>query len=76
MKNITLIILIIFLASCKNNVLTNIAKTDIDIITEIHVNNAKENIEDLIIKLYKLNPIYLRYNKGVKYLDPYLAQLP
>lgn len=63
MKNITLIILIIFLASCKNNVLTNIAKTDIDIITEIHVNNAKENIEDLIIKLYKLNPIYLRKNE-------------
>lgn len=63
MKNITLIILIIFLASCKNNVLTNIAKTDIDIITEIHVSNAKENIEDLIIKLYKLNPIYLRKNE-------------
>lgn len=63
MKNITLIILIIFLASCKNNLLTNIAKTDIDIITEIHVNNAKENIEDLIIKLYKLNPIYLRKNE-------------
>lgn len=63
MKNITLIILIIFLASCKNNVLTNIAKTDIDIITEIHVNNAKENIEDLIIKLYKLNPIYIRKNE-------------
>lgn len=63
MKNITLIILIIFLASCKNNLLTNIAKTDIDIITEIHVNNAKENIEDLIIKLYKLNPIYIRKNE-------------
>tara|TARA_A100000164_G_scaffold119200_1_gene105211 strand:+ start:1001 stop:1672 length:672 start_codon:yes stop_codon:yes gene_type:complete len=63
MKNITLIILIIFLASCKNNVLTNIAKTDIDIITEIHVSNAKENIEDLIIKLYKLNPIYIRKNE-------------
>ena len=63
MKNITLIILIIFLASCKNNLLTNIAKTDIDIITEIHVSNAKENIEDLIIKLYKLNPIYLRKNE-------------
>ena len=63
MKNITLIILIIFLASCKNNVLTNIAKTDIDIITEIHVNNAKENSEDLIIKLYKLNPIYIRKNE-------------
>ena len=63
MKNITLIILIIFLASCKNNLLTNIAKTDIDIITEIHVSNAKENIEDLIIKLYKLNPIYIRKNE-------------
>ena len=52
----------IFLTSCQNNLLTNIAKSDIDIVTEIHVNNAKENVEDLIIKLYKINPIYIDKN--------------
>jgi hypothetical protein len=52
MKKI-LIIISSLLISCQNNVFTNIAKTDIDIVTEIHVINAKENIEDLIIKLYK-----------------------
>ena len=52
----------IFLTSCQNNLLTNIAKSDIDIVTEIHVNNAKEHVEDLIIKLYKINPIYIDKN--------------
>ena len=40
----------IFLTSCQNNLLTNIAKSDIDIVTEIHVNNAKENEERRIRK--------------------------
>ena len=44
--------------------MTNIAKSDIDIITEIHANNAKEYIEDLIIKLYKINPVYLNKNQN------------
>ena len=62
MKKILIIIPIIFLTSCQNNILSNIAKTDIDIISEIHVNNANGYIEDLIIKLYKINPIYIRKN--------------
>ena len=64
MKKLIIIVFIrITLPSCKNNVLTNIAKSDIDIITEIHANNEKEYIEDLIIKLYKINPIYLNKNQ-------------
>ena len=43
MKKIFLIIISSLLISCQNNVFTNIAKTDIDIVTEIHVINAKEN---------------------------------
>ena len=62
-KLIIIVFILITLPSCKNNVLTNIAKSDIDIITEIHANNAKEYIEDLIIKLYKINPIYLNNNQ-------------
>ena len=63
MKKYTLIFILIFLSSCQNNLLSSIAKTDIDIVTEIHVNNAKSYIEDLIIKLYKINPVYLNKNK-------------
>jgi len=63
MKKILIIIPIIFLTSCQNNILSNIAKTDIDIISEIHVNNANGYIEDLVIKLYKINPIYIRKNE-------------
>ena len=63
MKKIILILSISLLTSCQNNMLTNIAKSDIDIVTEIHVNNAKEYIEELIIKLYKINPIYLQKNE-------------
>ena len=63
MKKILIIISIILLTSCQNNILSNIAKTDIDIISEIHVNNANGYIEDLIIKLYKINPIYINKNE-------------
>ena len=63
-KLIIIIFILITLPSCKNNVLTNIAKSDIDIITEIHSNNAKEYIEDLIIKLYKINPVYIHKNQN------------
>ena len=61
-KIITLLVLATFLTSCQKNIFTNITKTDIDIVSEIHVINAKEYIEELIIKLYKLNPIYIQKN--------------
>lgn len=65
MKTLIIIVLIslTFLASCQNNTFSSIAKTDIDIVTEIHAINAKEHVEDLIIKLYKLNPIYITRNQ-------------
>ena len=64
MNKLSLLILIIFLTSCQNNILKNIAKTDIDIITEIHAANAKDYLEDLVIKLYKLNPVYIKKNES------------
>ena len=64
MNKILIIISIILLTSCQNNILKNIAKTDIDIITEIQVVIAKSHIEDLIIKLYKLNPVYIKKNQN------------
>ena len=64
MNKILILIPIILLTSCQNNILKNIAKTDIDLITEIHAVNAKSHIEDLIIKLYKLNPIYIKKNEN------------
>ena len=64
MNKILILISIIILPSCQNNILKNIAKTDIDIITEIHVVNAKSHIEDLIIKLYKLTPVYIKKNQN------------
>lgn len=63
MKKLLIILSILILTSCQKNVLTNITKTDIDIVTEIHINNAKGYIEDLIIKLYKMNPIFISKNK-------------
>ena len=64
MNKILILISIILLTSCQNNILKNIAKTDINLITEIHVVNAKSHIEDLIIKLYKLNPVYIKKNQN------------
>ena len=62
-KIITLLVLTIFLTSCQKNIFTNITKTDIDIVSEIHAINAKECVEELIVKLYKLNPIYIKKNE-------------
>ena len=62
-KIITLLVLTIFLTSCQKNIFTNITKTDIDIVSEIHAINAKQCVEELIIKLYKLNPIYIKKNE-------------
>ena len=46
-KIIILLVLATFLTSCQKNIFTNIAKTDIDIVSEIHVINAKGYIEEL-----------------------------
>ena len=62
-KIIVIIVSIFFITACQNNILKNITKSDIDIVTEIHINNAKNEIEDLIIKLYKLNPVYIKKNE-------------
>ena len=62
-KIIVLIASIFFIAACQNNIFKNITKSDIDIVTEIHINNAKSEVEDLIIKLYKLNPVYIKKNE-------------
>ena len=62
-KIIVLIASIFFITACQNNIFKNITKSDIDIVTEIHINNAKSEVEDLIIKLYKLNPVYIKKNE-------------
>jgi len=62
-KIIALIASIFFITACQNNIFKNITKSDIDIVTEIHINNAKSEVEDLIIKLYKLNPAYIKKNE-------------
>ncbi len=64
MKKLLFIALLILLISCKKEqaFISNMAKSDIDIITDIHAKNAKEYTKDLIIKLYKLNPKYLEKN--------------
>ena len=45
-KIIVLIASIFFITACQNNIFKNITKSDIDIVTEIHINNAKSEVED------------------------------
>jgi len=52
----------------------NLAKTDIDDVTQIHINQVNDLIKDLTIKLYKRNPRELHKIKG-KTIESRLNQI-
>ena len=65
---ISLFILFIFILSgcsaVQNFQIKNIAKTDIDDVTEIHLAQVNNLLKELTIKLYKKNPDELRKIEG------------
>lgn len=52
----------------------NLAKSDVDLVTEIHLEQLRNLTEQLIIKLYKRNPRELKKNSGMT-IDARVAQL-
>ena len=53
------------LFSCSHFDVRNIAKTNVDVISEIHMNQVKEILWILTEKLYKKNPKELQKNKNL-----------
>lgn len=78
MRYLITIVLVIMLAGCsgKDNSfdIKNLAKSDIDLVTDIHIKQLRELLKKLTIKLYKRNPRELKKNSGMT-IDARLAQI-
>ncbi len=79
MRLIAIAILIVSLSACagKNSrpfEFKNLAKADIDLVTDIHIEEIRKLTRRLIIKMYKRNPRELHKNDGMT-IDQRLIQL-
>ncbi|UGA53757.1 hypothetical protein [Vibrio sp. VB16] len=79
MRFIMTVLLIFTLTACvgKDNRpfdIKNLAKSDIDLVTDIHIEQIRKLTRRLIIKLYKRNPRELKKNSGMT-IDARLSQL-
>ncbi|MDV7103884.1 hypothetical protein R3X26_05605 [Vibrio sp. TH_r3] len=79
MRYVLIVLLACILTSCsaKNGRpfdIRNIAKSDIDLVTDIHIEQIRKLTRDLIIKLYKRNPRELKKSSGMT-VDARLSQL-
>lgn len=79
MRFIMTVLLILTLTACagKDNRpfdIKNLAKSDIDLVTDIHIEQIRKLTRRLIIKLYKRNPRELKKNSGMT-IDARLSQL-
>ncbi|MEM9255104.1 MAG: hypothetical protein AAGA91_06635 [Pseudomonadota bacterium] len=62
------------LAACGQYEIKNLAKSDIDLVTDEFIVETRSAVSELVIKLYKRNPSQLRKNPGMT-IEGRLAQL-
>ncbi|MDB1124317.1 hypothetical protein [Vibrio algarum] len=79
MRFILLAFLIFTLSACAGKDgrpfdIKNLAKSDIDLVTDIHIEQIRKLTRRLIVKLYKRNPRELKKNSGMT-IDARLSQL-
>ncbi|MDG3087709.1 hypothetical protein P7F88_17215 [Vibrio hannami] len=79
MRIVLVALLGILLAGCSSKDsrpfnIKNLAKSDVDLVTEIHLEHLRALTKQLIIKLYKRNPRELKKNSGMT-IDARLVQL-
>lgn len=79
MRFIALMFLIFTLSACAGKdgrpfEFKNLAKSDIDLVTDIHIEQIRKLTRRLIVKLYKRNPRELKKNSGMT-VDARLSQL-
>ncbi|WBA10467.1 hypothetical protein N8M53_14030 (plasmid) [Salinivibrio kushneri] len=72
-------VLLLSLTGCAQKLgrpfdIKNLAKSDMDLITDIHIAEVRELTEQLIVKLYKRNPRELKKAPGMT-IDKRIAQL-
>ncbi len=62
------------LTACSGYEFKNLAKSDIDMVTDEFINESRRLVRELTVKLYKRNPVELAKNPGIT-IDMRLAQL-
>ncbi|GLO60490.1 lipoprotein [Vibrio sp. MACH09] len=73
---ITLLVLVLTACADKENSfdIKNLAKSDIDLVTDVHIKQLRELLRTLTVKLYKRNPRELKKSSGMT-IDARLAQI-
>lgn len=68
------ILLSLLLASCSGYDIKNLAKSDIDLVSDEFITETRAAVRMLVVKLYKRNPDQLKKNPGMT-IEGRLAQL-
>ena len=74
MRFIFILTLFYMLTACGGYELKNLAKSDIDMVTDEFIDESRRLVQELTVKLYKRNPSELKKNPGMT-IDMRLAQL-
>ena len=74
MLRILLLILPLCLCACGGYEIKNLAKSDIDLVADEFIAETRLAVRELVVKLYKRNPVQLHKNPGMT-VEGRLAQL-
>ena len=74
MRLMLLLIMPFILTACAGYEIKNLAKSDIDLVTDEFITETRSAVRELVVKLYKRNPVQLRKIPGMT-VEGRLAQL-
>jgi hypothetical protein len=74
MRFLLLLLLPALLCACGGYEIKNLAKSDIDLVTDEFITETRVAVRELVVKLYKRNPVQLQKNPGMT-VEGRLAQL-
>jgi hypothetical protein len=74
MRFLLCLLLPLCLCSCAGYEIKNLAKSDIDLVADEFIQETRSAVRELVVKLYKRNPVQLKKNPGMT-IEGRLAQL-
>jgi hypothetical protein len=74
MRFLLCLLLPLCLCSCAGYEIKNLAKSDIDLVADEFIQETRSAVRELVVKLYKRNPVQLQKNPGMT-IEGRLAQL-
>jgi len=74
MRCLVLLVFVVMISGCADYEIKNVAKSDVDLVTDEFIDETRRLVRELTIKLYKRNPAELRKNPGFT-IESRLVQL-